>query len=251
MRHQFKPSLQSKGFVLLQALWVLLLATLLVSIAMALGLSRAKDGEVDATVFKSEVAAESALQIVLFDLLSNGSRSKWLAHAEVRDVELNDVHYGVTVQLTDGLVDLNSADDVTLRRLLIAVSRDDVGKMTADIKAARPISSYSGLEAVDGLNQESLAVLRPHITLFSGREVPVAEDATQWLIDALGLKPSSSGVIWDASGSSIAGKTIRICVFPLGDAQSKRALSTEIVITGRKDQPYLTYDWSWYARQSH
>ncbi|MES2161402.1 MAG: hypothetical protein V4476_09635 [Pseudomonadota bacterium] len=234
-----------RGFVLLQTLWLLLLAAMLASAVMAMSLGSARDGATAAATFEAASEAESAVHSVLHELLADGRRSPWLAGAPGTPLAL-DAATVVAVQDAAGLVDLNTADEPTLHRLLLALAAPEVDRLVRAIGAARPLAGYAAVATLDGMTPALEQAMLPHITLFSGQAQPVAELAPAWLRDALALPsapPPAAGAL------ALAGHTLRLTATAQRHGARSPQLSADILITGRRDQPFLIYDWSWRAQQ--
>lgn len=229
------------GFVLLHALWLLLLASLLGSTMMAATLGAAKDGAAVISAFRTEMAAESAFHSALYQALLPGYAPP--ARSQVIQVDAIDVT--VTIKDVSGLLDINASDEPTLYRLLEALAVSDTRRMVAGLVAARPITSYAALAAVDGLTQQAFDTIFPHVTLFSRQAMPSADTASAWLAATLQLKQDSPGVL--AGIPSAAGRVFRFEAMAKTPNASSRQLVVEFLLTGRRDQPYWIYEWGWHT----
>jgi len=236
---------RNSGFVLLQTLWLLLLASLLTTAVMATSLSNARDGASAAAVFQVEMAAESAIHVVLYDMLTTGRRSVWLQGVAAPAITMGGAEVTVSVGDAQGLVDLNAADEAILRRFLAAAlpARDAV-TLTNAIKAARPIGDYSTLRALEGMSPEAFESVFPYVTLYSRQSLPSAESASGWLAQVLRLEKSGHGVLSDTN--AITGSVFRIEATARSDVATSRKLTVDVLITGRLDQPVWFYDWGWH-----
>ena len=66
-----------------------------------------------------DLAHESAVELVIHDILVNGNRSPWIGDGGVtRDVKIAERVIGVSVQQATGLVDPLTSDPKVLDRLL-------------------------------------------------------------------------------------------------------------------------------------
>jgi len=211
---------------------------------MAVGLSNARDGAAAIAASRTENAAESAVHQVLYEMIVSGSRSPWLQESSNSSViEIDGATVSVSVRDVSGLVDLNVSDESTLRQLTTALSIVDAEKVIAAIKAAKPITSYAALAALEGMTAETFALLSPYVTLFSRQSLPTAENAPERLTNILHLHKSPRSVMVDSN--SIAGRSFRVVAMAHIKDISSPSLSAEILITGRGDQLFLVYDWSW------
>lgn len=244
MQSRYIRDLRLEGFVLLHALWIMILASFLAMSVMATSVGLARDSEVANAALQVELAAESAVHRVLFDLLRHDSRHLWPRRGRTGSVQIGGAEVIVSIVDVSGLVDINRADDRILHRIfLAALPLEDAATFIASIKAAKPISDYSSLVAIGGGSSKKFASLQPYITLFSGRAVPAYDEAPDWVSKALDLKPEPRGVLSDAS--SFSGNVLRIEAVARSKKVVSRRLFAEVLLTGRLDQPYWIYDWRW------
>lgn len=237
-------SFRNSGFVLLQTLWLLLLASLLTTVVLTTSLSNARDGAATVSAFRVEMAAESAVHVVLHDMLTAGPHSAWVRRVAASKLPIDGTEVTVSVTDANGLVDLNAANEATLRRFLAAAlpTREAATLLNA-IKAARPIGDYSTLIALEGM-EDVFESLSPYVTLYSKRSLPSAESAPDWLAKVLRLEKGDPGVLSDTS--AITGRVFKIEATARSNVATSRKLSAEVLITGRLDQPLWVYDWRWH-----
>ena len=137
------------------------------------------------------------------------------------------------------------ADEVTLRRLIVAVlPSTDTVTLVNGIKAARPIMDYSTLAAIQGMSPKVFESLLPYVTLFSRQALPSAASASGWLTQVLHLEKANRSVLFDTN--SLTGQIYRIEAIARSKVAASRRLTAEVLITGRLDQQYWVYDWSWH-----
>lgn len=244
MPRRYKPNQSGKAFVLLQSLWLLLLASLLSSAMMAASLSVAKDGEAAIMAFRSSLAAESGIYVELYNILMYGSKSTRAPPAAPQVMKIDGIEVSITTRDVSGLVDLNATDTLILLRLLDGLAVSEANKKITGMIAARPITSYPALAAIDGMTQNIFDTLLPHITLFSRQSVPSTTTASLWLTQTLHLRNVSPSVVEE--DISATGHTFRIEAKAKTQTGSSQRLVAEVLITGRRDQPFFIYEWSWH-----
>lgn len=240
MPYQFDLRPGHRGFVLLHALWLLLLISLLATVAMRRSRETATDGAAAMAVFHVEMAAESALNIAMHELLISGVQQ---LQPRLKNIDGAEVTTAVSDAI--GLLDLNMADRGTLRRLVTALDLADPDRIVAALIGARPILAYAEIAALDGLTPAHLATLLPHITLFSRLTAPMPDASSEWLVHALGIKRSEQKAVSDMRSS--AGRVFRIETTARTKWARSRRLVAEVLITGRRDRPFLIYEWRWHA----
>ena len=197
------------------------------------------------TVLQVELAAESAVHHVLYDLITHDASEKWPRQGQNVTVLVGGAEVTVSVINTNGLVDVNRTDEGTLRRIVAAVlPTEDAAILAAGMTAARPFSDYSSLAAIEGMSSQEFEFLFPYITLFSGGALPTYPEAPSWVKKMLNLKENGKSVL--SGKQATPGNIFRIeAVARMKNAASRR-LSAEVLLTGRLDQPYWVYDWSWH-----
>jgi general secretion pathway protein K len=116
-----EPPDSERGFVLIAAIWLLVLAGAIVALLMLSTLTFAKRARFEADQLQSDLALQSALQTVAADRLINGVRGPWGLLPAEGDVRLGDNLVHVRLSSEAGRLDLNEADpkliDAALRGL--------------------------------------------------------------------------------------------------------------------------------------
>jgi hypothetical protein len=215
-------------------------------VVMTSSLSVAKNSAVAVAAFQAELAVESTVQKVIYDLITLGPQNAWLKNGQRSTVTIDGGDVTVSVININGLVDVNVADDAALRRIVaVTLPPGDTVTLTSAIAAARPILDYVSLASLEGMSPEKFEALFPYITLYSRQTLPSFASAPCWIVDALHLKVAGSSVFSDTSG--VAGNAFRIEAIARTKAATSRMLAVELLVTGRLDQPYWVYDWSWYS----
>lgn len=109
------------GFVLIAAIWLLVLAGAIVALLMLSTLTFAKRSRFEADQLQSDLALRSALQTVAWDRLMNGVHGPWGQLPAEGDVALADHVVHARLSSEAGRLDINEADpkliDTALRGL--------------------------------------------------------------------------------------------------------------------------------------
>ena len=236
---------RSKGFVLLHTLWLLLVAATLVAGSMATVFYSTEELAISEQRLSMDLAHESAVELVIHDILVNGNRSPWIGDGVVtRDVKIAERVIGVSVQQATGLVDPLTSDPKVLDRLLERLAIDPLSQGSSAERSAigiRP-ATYADLQAMLGLDHERFACLYPHVTLYSGRTEPDERYASSHLADLIGLRSGPLGersILTDSPVHSVVGRTFRVNALATNEQGDAAGLSIEVTITGQIDPSHL------------
>lgn len=241
--------------MLLHTLWLLMLASTLVSGLLVLANRRSADFALAERETRRELAQESAVELVIHDIVTRGARSRWLHPPRVIDeVDIEGQRIALSVQNVAGLVDAGSSDPKVLAAVLAASMEGAGGTTLARIEAARsrfgasarPFSTYAELRAIAQISDRSFDCLYRHVTLFSGRTEPDPLLATPELATLLQLKrPESLAPSAMEVEASAAGATYRVEAVPVpaGADRGGQVLSIEVAITGRLRPSHLIRSW--------
>lgn len=250
----------SRGFVLLHTLWLLLAAaTLIVGSMMAVFYS-AEELTISERRLRADLAHESAVEMVIYDVLVKGNRSIWIGDGIVtRNVQISEQMFSVSVQQATGLIDAMTSDSRILSRLLawLAIPRNS---REPDFLSARSTgtlrpATYTDLQAMLGLSHSAFACLYPHITFYSGRVEPDWRYASNDLVELVGLRSRSAGTHSvlndDTSSHNVTGATLRVNVLPGNTSDEAAGLSVEVTITGQIDPSHLIRSWKRITRMDN
>ena len=86
-----------RGFILLQTLWLLALASLLVAGVMATSLNHARNGAAATAAFQVETAAESAVHKAIYDMLTLGAHRVSGGHVSTSNIVIDGVEVSVSI----------------------------------------------------------------------------------------------------------------------------------------------------------
>lgn len=240
----------------MHTLWLLLATSALVAGVLAIASRASMDLALAEQAARRELAQESAVALVIHDILIRGSGSRWLRPPLATDtVDIEGHRILLTVQNVSGLVDAGTGHTKVLAALLAEVL--DVGGANAlahigtargkTVAGMRPFSTYAELRAAAHLSDRDFNALYRHVTIFSGRSLPDPLLATPGLATVLRLNRGATQPIsaMEAKGSA-AGSTYRIeaVSVSVGDP-GRQTLSLEVTITGRLRPGYLIRSWQY------
>ncbi|AKJ29732.1 hypothetical protein [Caldimonas brevitalea] len=242
--------------MLLHALWLLLAACAALTTMLTLASRAALETGAAEQQVQTELAQESAVEQVIYELVTQGQVSPWLQGPQTgRRLEIGAQAVDVTVQHVAGLLDAGMADAKVAATLLAArLGRDasPVLQRLLDARArrgARPFGSYAELQAVLQLADEQFACLYPDLTLFSGRSEPDPEHAAPRLRQLLRLAPrQASGPSAMEAQATPAGSTFRLLATPVGTGG--QALVAEVAITGLVRPSHLVRSWTFRPQRA-
>lgn len=254
-------SRQSNGFILLHTLWLLLATSTLVAGVLAIASRTSMDLALAEQEVRRELAQESAVELVIHDILTRGSGSRWLRPPLATDtVDIEGHRILLTVQNVSGLVDAGTGHTKVLAALLAEVL--DVGGANAlarigaargkTVAGMRPFSTYAELRAAVHLSDRDFNALYRHVTIFSERSLPDPLLATPGLATVLQLNRGATQPISAMEARvSAAGSTYRIeAISVSADDPGSQILSVEVTITGRIRPSHLIRSWQYLPRSA-
>jgi len=238
---------KSKGFVLLHTLWLLLLVAAIMAATLQSGRHMADSLSSYEKNIRLNLAVESAVYDVIFELLEQGERSRWIReNGRVKTLLVDNQAVEVISSNVHGLIDANTADEKLLQILSANLpSVDHVNKLTIQAKKdGSRYSSYSDLSASLNIPRAVFSCIYPYITLFSGRTEPSASLVSDQLKKMIGRIEDEKHSAMEGNTVSVTGEVFRINVAARA-SQLANYLSAEVMITGRRDVPYLIRSWNW------
>jgi general secretion pathway protein K len=251
------------GFALVAVIWSLGLITLLGTAVIVGAQYRAKTTSSMASVTAAATAAESAINLGIFKVLTTTPAQ--IVKFPLRCRMPGGEQITVTLEQEAGKVDLNTATPAVLARLFTVLTLDQtLGTRVAgrivqfrDPGTARANDTYpsaSGnnsdtpkktgfttimqLDQIDGISPRLFRTALPFVTVWSGRPEPVTEAASPALREALNLdtKPAIS-----ASGAPTAGNmTIRA---DIRAPDGTRFIREALVALSENGRPFLIREW--------
>jgi general secretion pathway protein K len=233
-----------RGFVLIAAIWLLVLGGSIVSILMVRTMAASRVVVTDGTDTRSRFALKSAVDTVIADILFSGPRSQWAALPAEGAIAIDNQMIEVTVTSDNGRVDVNEADpkliDATLREQGVsATSRKAVVDQLLSRRALKqPVTSIPDLDRVlsgAGSISPGSSCLGDAFTMSSGMTVPELNKAPAIVVRALG-SPTGAGSSPRASAMDLLRINVRTSV-----GVRRVALART---TGQKGTAALFVQWS-------
>ncbi len=243
MRLRYCASRRTEGFVLLYTLWLLMGGVVLLATVSALAVGRARGAATSVDWLRSTAAAESAGHETMFRLVGGGRLA--LAATPRRETLIDSVRLQVEATNSDGLVDLNAAEEAVLIKAFAAALPGDATDLVHAVRGIGPLRSYAQLGAIDGLDPAQLTCLLRYVTLSSGKAIPAAEFTPDRVRSALGLRADQGAITAVAAPGSLAGSSARIDVEVLQTDGTGRRLLIDALVTGRLDRPISVLEWHW------
>ncbi|MEP2103755.1 MAG: hypothetical protein ABJP02_16615 [Parasphingorhabdus sp.] len=188
------------GYILITAVWLLLLGASIVAIIMVHNLRYSEELSFEREMIKIGDAQESAVETIIADILFNGPRSQFALLPATSEYRIDGVSMQVSVSNENGKIDLNQADLELIRRALqgLGVSGVPREKFVMLVRQGRytehPFRSMidvssafaqAGIGTTDGFCPEQ------YFTAFSGLSQPQSNQMDPRLSKALGEASSS------------------------------------------------------------
>ncbi|MDO9149980.1 MAG: hypothetical protein Q7U33_01220 [Methylotenera sp.] len=197
------------------------------------------------------LAVESAVYDVIFELLEQGERSRWIReNGKVQTLLIDNQAVEVISSNVHGMIDVNTADERLLQMLsanLPRIYRVNALTIQAKRDGAR-YASYSDLSASLNIPLAVFSCVYPYVTLFSGRTEPSAALISEQLKKMIGRIEDEKHSAMEGNTISVAGEVFRINAAARTTQSRTNYLSAEVLLTGRRDFPYLIRSWSWIER---
>jgi hypothetical protein len=237
-----RPKRSERGFVLIAAIWLLILAGSIAAILMLRSLANATAAADHQEEAARRLALESATETVLADRLFNGNRSAWwLAPAQGRMI-LDGHDIVVRLSSESGRIDVNAADPKLVDSALngFGVSATERGRIVDRLLALRVtkrrINSLPELEALFAYAERSGGPCLPdHFTFASALTEPRLDQISSELAHALGIKGAGT-----TSATVEGGAALRIEAAEVG----RSPLVSIARISGLAERPLETIAWA-------
>ena len=243
----FKPHRQSEeGFVLVSAIWLLLLGAAVVVVIQLTVFNRAQSIAFDREQLERRLALETAYETAVADLLFNGPRSSFAQLPAKSNYNLNGKAITVLVVSESGKLDINRADPGLIDRALMGLGVDSstraafLGTIAATrIKGANIATmpeleaawQEAGLNSIVGRNNSFCAA--KYLTVYSGLSRPQSGQMMPELARAIGESHQT------ADAGVQFGSAMRITIA----TAEGHPLIVVIRITGRLDNAIDVLDW--------
>jgi general secretion pathway protein K len=262
---------RQRGFALLIVLWMLVLITFIVGYVISTGRSEIQISMNIAGNAAASAAADGAVYQAIFALSNPREDQRPAADGSIRKIEVGRSVVTLRLQDENGRINPNLASARLLEGLLRAVGTEAnaaadladaitqwVGsasrlrssdELAAEYRAAglnyappeTPLESIDELLRVRGMTAQEFAAIRPHLTLFGGRDPNAASaDPIVAAAQRFADQSASSGPIFSGVGAD--AQIVRILVSAHGPGNTEVA-STVIVRINSSDGGYSILEW--------
>ena len=195
-----RPGSEEQGFVLIAAIWLLILAGSITAILMLRSLAAATAAAEHRAAVERQLALDSAIETMLADRLFNAHRSPWWTTPASGEIAIGGRRISLRVTSESGRLDVNGADpaqiDTALHGLGVAASdRTRIVARLAALRATRrAIASLPELRALIGhARARDGACLADELTWVSGLPSPRGDQISSVLARALGGRDGAAG----------------------------------------------------------
>ncbi len=232
-----------QGYILITAVWMLLLGASIVAVIMIHNLRASEELSFDREQTQIKYAQESAVETVVADILFNGPRSELARLPAQTSYTINGIAMQVQVTSESGKIDVNQADPALMERALrgLGISGSQRQAFLAIIAGERSASRLfqSPTDVGAAMQQAGIAVgsgFCPdnYFTTFSGLGQPVAGQMRPELAKALG-QPSLP-----TEARASPGTALRVSI----KADGASPLIAVIRTSGLIGRSYSVLDWS-------
>jgi len=235
----------NEGFVLINAIWLLLLCGAIAALLMLQGIERGSAARAEGDALKTRLSLESGVEAVIADILFDGPRSRW---ANLPANGSIDVGAGAPLQVRvsseTGRLDLNDGDlntiDLALRGFDVNATRRRslVDELVARRARKERIGSWAEAQmllrgVLTNANRESCP--EEDFTLYSGLSGPKPDQASPQLARALGYATAAG------ENPTPPASAVRIEVTAAGGL----TLTSIVRATGLRDEPISTMRWDY------
>jgi len=194
-----------QGFVLIAAIWLLVLAGAIVAVMMLRGMNDARAAKSEGELLQQKLALDGAMDTIVADRLFNGSRSRWSIAPAQGSIEIDGIGVQLRSTSESGRLDLNVADLALIDRALqgLGVSgggrRIILGRLQARRGGARTLAVWADVDALLAEAQRDGAVcLADMMTMSSGLAQPQANRMPSQLAFALATPGRADGAPFQA-----------------------------------------------------
>lgn len=191
-----RPRPAEQGFVLITALWLLLLCGAIVALMMLRNSGRSAATRGQAQNFQAELNRRAAVETVLADLLFRGPASTWSSPPTSGKMFVNGEVVAVELTSEDGRLDLNSGDPAFIDHSLqtLGANPGERSKLLQQLLAMRALGQSFGSmeEATPWIGRLALTEKCSDrwFTVYSGLTQPAENQLPPGLSDRLGIPAS-------------------------------------------------------------
>ncbi|MEO9599800.1 hypothetical protein [Parasphingorhabdus sp.] len=232
-----------RGYILITAVWMLLLGASIVAVIMIHNLRKSEELSFEREQIQIKYAQESALETVVADLLFNGPRSELARLPTETSYTINGIAMQVRVSSESGKIDVNQADPALMERALrgFGISGSQRQKFLAIVAGERSANRLfqSPADVAALMHQVGIAVgsgFCPHkyFTTFSGLGQPIQGQMDPDLAKAMG-QPNLP-----TEAQARPGTALRLAI----QADRASPLIAIIRISGLIGRSHSVLDWS-------
>jgi general secretion pathway protein K len=238
------PGPKEQGFVLIAAIWLLILAGSITAILMLRSLAGATAAAEHQDSIERRLALDSAIETMLADRLFNGNRSSWAMAPAAGTIAIGDRVISLSVTSESGRLDVNAADPALIDRALQGFGMDSVertrivARLAALRATKRKIGSLPELTALIGeARGRGGACIADSLTWVSGLPEPRPDQVSRELAAALGGRGGATGE--PAPSLPEGGAALRVEASAAGAAATIAIVRT----SGLPQQPLSVSVW--------
>lgn len=241
-----QPKRSEQGYILITAMWLLLLGGSIVALLMLRNLHVAEAFFDDRAQLQMRYAQESAVEMVVADVLFNGPRSEFARLPAQTSYRFGDIALKISVTGEGGKIDVNQADSALIERALRGLGvaalprqnfvsrvkeRQRSGRLFRSIADVEQAMSQAGFDGTGDLCTEEF------FTVYSGLAQPQPGQMNPRLALAVGQASLS------AEAPASIGSAMRIAV------QGEQGLPLVAVarVSGLIGQSHKVLDWRYGA----
>jgi len=234
------------GFILLAAVWLLLLAGAVVAAMTLTAFRESKAAHGARDQLAADMAVESAVQLVIADLIENGGRGRWGRTPTSGTIMVDGIAVELSVSNEAGRLDLNEAEPSSIDGALqgLGVPADARQRVLGEVArlrlTKRRLGYWAELEGLLTLAGPDGRCRIPLFTLWSGQAMPTPQQIPQALAKAMGQEGNMSGE--PGATDTITGQVFR--VIAQTRTPSAARLIAVIRVTNWLNDPYDIYTWN-------
>ncbi|MEP2990031.1 MAG: hypothetical protein ABJN65_01165 [Parasphingorhabdus sp.] len=242
----FVPKQGERGYILVTAMWLLLLGASIVALLMLKNLGRGEEISFEREQLQIQYVQESAVETVVADMLFNGPRGEFVLLPAKTSYIIDGTQVTVRVTSESGKIDVNQADPSLIDRALrgFGISALQRQSFISQIKVERANGRLfqsngdveSAMEKSGIIDRDGFCVSR-YFTVYSGLASPQTNQMDAPLARALG-QPTL-----EAAGKAGTGAAMKIEITSDGNAP----LNVIIRTSGLVSQSHSVLDWRYAA----
>ena len=232
------------GFVLITAIWLLILCGAVAALLLARSLSAATAVAADAEALRTKLARDAAIETVMADLLINGRRSPFAMLPTEGIVTIGEQEVRVRIGSESGKLDLNEGDLALIDRVMAGLGWDSAARalfaqqLRTRREAGQPLRSPHELRFIAARSRPDSddPCLEAYFTVHGGRPEPDPAFTDAELSRLLGRPPMTEGNGPQPAG---AGTPLRI----EASIDNGAARTAVLRIGGLLEQPVTISSW--------